>query len=163
MNTIDQDDKELLETIQSESFRESFRDSNLTLRIPEDIALNEQLLHSPNQPESSNQSLYETPNLSEIHLERLASKFNNKSVQTSTMTLNKTPKQIKRDKSTQATSINRSQSLNKNKHFMIKRTPNMPKKQPQSSNPNLIRKASQGTAHFEEDSFYNILNQTTNL
>lgn len=116
----------------------------------------------------SNQSIYETPNQSELHLNKPSS---HKSVQTSNITItttNATTSAKSSDKSTQATqttmnlpTINRSSSLYKNKHFMIKRTPNMAKKTPQHSNPNLIRKTSAG---FEDDSFYtNLLNQTTNL
>lgn len=166
------EDNDIRHTIHSASLRESNQTLSQKNLYQEDIALNElSLLQTPSNignqlSTSSNQSLYVTPNQSEIHLEHIAqTPKNHKAIQTSNITLNKTPKHVRKDKATQATgvSINRSHSLYKNKHFMIKRTPNLPKKQPQASNPSLIRKSSQGTGYFEEDSFYNILNQTTNI
>ena len=169
VNTIDQiEEIDMRNNLNSPSFQETLSQKYL----PDDITLSDiQQCNNQQQPASSNQSIYETPNQSETNLEN-SNIYNckrtvNRSIQTSNATLNKTPKQSKKDKAVQATTgqsmpvINRSQSLYKNKHFMIKRTPNLPKKQPQISQPNLMRKTS--SSHFEEDSFFNILNQTTNL
>lgn len=163
------EENDMRHNLNSPSFQESLSQKYL----PDDITLSDmQQFHSQQhqQAASSNQSIYETPNQSEINLEN-STIYNckrtiNRSIQTSNVTLNKTPNQSRKDKATQASVksmpvINRSHSLYKNKHFMIKRTPNLPKKQPQISNPNLMHKTS--ISHFEEDSFFNILNQTTNL
>ena len=173
VNTIDPaEDNDIRHTIHSASLRESNQTLSQRNIYQDEIPLNDySMLQTPtlgNQMStSSNQSLYETPNQSEIHLEQITRiSKNHKAIQTSNMTLNKIPnKYVKKDKATQANSvpINRSHSLYKNKHFMIKRTPNLPRKLPQASHPNLIRKASQGPDNFEEDSFYNILNRTTNI